>query len=41
MKAILKADFVHAERIDPADFDRKPFWWRLGVNLSQLASSAL
>ena len=41
MKAMFEDDFAHAEPIDPAEFDRKPFWWRLGVNLSRLASPVL
>jgi cardiolipin synthase A/B len=41
MRAMFEADFAHAQRIDPAEFDRKPFWWRLGVNLSRLASPVL
>jgi cardiolipin synthase len=41
MKAMFEDDFAHAQAIDPAEFDRKPFWWRLGVNLSRLASPVL
>jgi cardiolipin synthase A/B len=41
MEAMLVADFAHAEPIDPADFALKPFWWRLGVNLSRLAAPVL
>ena len=41
MKAMFEDDFAHAEPIDPLEFDRKPFWWRLGVNLSRLASPVL
>jgi cardiolipin synthase A/B len=41
MKAMLESDFAHAEPIDPAEFDQKPFWWRLGVNLSRLAAPVL
>ncbi len=41
MEAMLEADFAHAEPIDPADFALKPFWWRLGVNLSRLAAPVL
>lgn len=41
MQAMFEADFAHAQRIDPAEFDRKPFWWRLGVSLSRLASPVL
>jgi cardiolipin synthase len=41
MAAMFEQDFAHAEAIDPAEFDRKPFWWRLGVNLSRLAAPVL
>jgi cardiolipin synthase len=41
MAAMFEQDFAHAEPIDPAEFDRKSFWWRLGVNLSRLASPVL
>ena len=41
MKARLEDDFAHAEPIDLEAFDRKPFWWRLGVNVSRLASPVL
>ena len=41
MKAMFEDDFAHAEPIDPLEFERKPFWWRLGVNLSRLASPVL
>jgi len=35
------ADFEHSVLIDPAEFDKKPFWWRLGVRVSRLASPVL
>jgi cardiolipin synthase len=41
MEAMFEDDFAQAELIDPLEFDRKPFWWRLGVNLSRLASPVL
>ena len=41
MQAMFEDDFAHAEPIDPVQFDRKPFWWRFGVNLSRLASPVL
>ncbi len=41
MNAMFEQDFAHAEPIDPAEFDRKPFWWRLGVALSRLAGPVL
>ncbi len=41
MQAMFEDDFAHAKLIDPLEFDRKPFWWRFGVNLSRLASPVL
>jgi hypothetical protein len=41
MKAMLEDDFAHAEPLDPSKFNEKPFWWRLGVNLSRLAAPVL
>jgi cardiolipin synthase len=41
MQAMFEEDFAHAKPIDPLEFDRKPFWWRFGVNLSRLASPVL
>ncbi|NND36508.1 MAG: cardiolipin synthase [Gammaproteobacteria bacterium] len=41
MVAMFEADFAHAVEIDPAEFDKKPFWWKLGVNLSRLAAPVL
>ncbi|MFW2405266.1 MAG: cardiolipin synthase [Gammaproteobacteria bacterium] len=41
MEEMFEADFAHSVPIDPATFDGKPFWWRLGVNLSRLASPVL
>lgn len=41
MEAMFLADFAHAEAIEPAELDKKPFWWWLGVNLSRLASPVL
>jgi len=41
MEQMFEADFAHAELIDPAELDEKPFWWHLGVNLSRLASPVL
>ena len=41
MNAMFEDDFAHSERIDPAEFDHKPFWWRLAVNVSRLASPVL
>jgi cardiolipin synthase len=39
--AMFEADFAHSVPIDPAQLDEKPFWWRLGVNISRLASPVL
>lgn len=39
--AMFEADFAHSVPIDPEQFDEKPFWWRLGVNISRLASPVL
>jgi len=41
MAAMFEQDFAHAEALDPAEFDRKPFWWRFGVSLSRLAAPVL
>jgi cardiolipin synthase A/B len=41
MEAMFEQDLAHAEPIDPVQFDRKPFWWRLAVNLSRLAAPVL
>ena len=41
MEQMFEDDFAHAEPIDPDALDEKSFWWRLGVNLSRLASPAL
>lgn len=41
MEAMFEADFAHSVPIDPTAFDEKPFWWRLGVRLSRLASPVL
>jgi cardiolipin synthase A/B len=41
MQEMLEQDFAHAEVIDPATFDSKSFWWRLGVSISRLASPVL
>ena len=41
MQSMFEADFVHAESIDPNDFDSKPFWWRFAVNVSRLGSPVL
>ena len=41
MESMLERDFAHAvELIDPGVLS-KPFWWRLGVDLSRLASPVL
>ena len=41
MEAMFERDFAHAEVIDPADLDKRPFWWRLGVQVSRLAAPVL
>ncbi len=41
MEAMFERDFAHAEVIDPAELDKKPFWWRLGVQVSRLAAPVL
>jgi hypothetical protein len=41
METMFEQDFAHAEIINPGIFDEKPFWWRLAVNLSRLASPVL
>lgn len=41
MEAMFEVDFAHSTIIDPAELDKKPFWWRFGVSLSRLASPVL
>ncbi|HSQ69157.1 MAG TPA: cardiolipin synthase [Steroidobacteraceae bacterium] len=41
MEKMFEADFRHAVPIDPAEFEDKSFWWRLGVSLSRLAGPVL
>jgi len=41
MEAMFEEDFAHSVPIDPDEFDKKPFWWRLAVNLSRLAAPVL
>jgi cardiolipin synthase A/B len=41
MQAMFEKDFAHAQAIDPATFDSKPFWWRLGVSVCRLAAPVL
>jgi cardiolipin synthase len=41
METMFEQDFAHAELIDPDEFERKPFWWRLAVSLSRLAAPVL
>ena len=41
MEAMFEQDFAHSVPIDPDELDKKPFWWRLGVNLSRLAAPVL
>lgn len=41
MEAMFEADFAHSTIIDPDIMSKKPYWWRLGVKLSRLASPVL
>ena len=41
MEAMFEQDFAHAVAIDPAELDKKPFWWRLAVRVSCLAAPVL
>ena len=41
MEAMFNADFAHGEVIDLDALEDKPFYWRLGVALSRLASPVL
>ena len=41
MEAMFERDFIHADVIDPAELGKKPFWWRLGVQVSRLAARVL
>ena len=41
MAAMFEADFAHAEPISADYFETQPFWWRLAVNVSRLASPVL
>jgi cardiolipin synthase len=41
MEAMFERDFAHAEVIDPAELDEKPWWWHLAVKVSRLAAPVL
>ena len=41
MEAMFEKDFQQTEVIDADAWDEKPFWWRLGVQLSRLAAPVL
>jgi len=41
VETMFNADFDHSVTIDPNEFAAKPFWWRLGVNVSRLAAPVL
>ena len=41
MEAMFERDFEHSDLIDPATFEQKPLYWRLGVALSRLAAPVL
>ena len=41
MEAMFERDFAHADVIDPAELDKKSFWWHAGVQVSRLAAPVL
>ena len=41
MEVMFEADFAHAVPINADDLEKKPFWWRLAVSISRLASPVL
>jgi cardiolipin synthase len=41
MEQMLERDFAHAVVIDADALEKKPFWWRLAVNVSRLAAPVL
>ena len=41
MEEMFERDFEHAVLIDQDAMSKKPFWWRLGFNLSRLAAPVL
>lgn len=41
MEEMFERDFARAVPIDQDLMDKKPFWWRLGVNLARLAAPVL
>jgi len=41
METMFQQDFTHARAIDPAELDKKPFWWHLGVQVARLAAPVL
>jgi cardiolipin synthase len=41
MEAMFERDLAHAEVIDPAELDKKPWWWHLAVKVSRLAAPVL
>ncbi|MEM1412814.1 MAG: cardiolipin synthase [Pseudomonadota bacterium] len=41
MERMFEEDFAHSEPINPMALERKPFWWRLAVQLSRLAAPVL
>jgi cardiolipin synthase len=41
MAAMFERDFAHADVIDPAELDKKPFWWHVAVKASRLAAPVL
>jgi cardiolipin synthase len=41
MEKMFEQDFAHAVPIDADALNKKPFWWRLAVNVSRLAAPVL
>lgn len=41
MAAMFEADFAHAKRMEPNEFDRRSIWWWLAVRVARLASPVL
>ena len=41
MEKMFEQDFAHAVPIDADALEKKPFWWRLAVNVSRLAAPVL
>lgn len=41
MEIMLENDFANSRRIDLANLDEKPFWWKVSVKLARLAAPVL